>query len=368
MKKLIYPIVAILAFFSSFLMGKTAEACSDSVTISLGNTSNFKGLVAFEGVKYTYGSTSKTSTWFYRIVVDSGSKKDQSHLNIQLGTCMTSSMLESGGTWSGPISSPTLSPNSCWGIGKDGSDPAKMWGIKYDCGLSKGKNYQIYFILKSDYAVTSNTIKLKAGTSFDSMNICGPDLQCGPVEVDLIKFNGIKSGIDNILTWTTASEINNAGFEIQRTTDQKNWNKVGFVKTQAESGNSIVNLFYNFTDKNAPEGSFYRLKQIDNDGQYEYSWPISIKDNSWYSGQFKVEIYPNPATNNTVLRLNSPLLNVVTVNQFEVFSLDGKKVLFDNFKGTSIKLDLSEIPPGIYIVMVKSGNFINFKKLLVTSE
>ena len=98
-----------------------------------------------------------------------------------------------------------------------------------------------------------------------------------PLPIQLISFTGEKSGIDNELKWTTASELNNDLFTIERTYDGETFETVG---TQNGAGNSITSLDYFLTDYNVrPVVNYYRLKQTDFDGQSTVSEVISI-DNS----------------------------------------------------------------------------------------
>ena len=77
-----------------------------------------------------------------------------------------------------------------------------------------------------------------------------------------------------ILTWSTASELNNKGFYIERSADGRNWVEIGFVEG---SGTTTQLNHYSFSDKNvAGLKLFYRLKQIDYDGSYSYSNIVEI--------------------------------------------------------------------------------------------
>ncbi|MDP3582797.1 MAG: hypothetical protein Q8S39_12760, partial [Ignavibacteria bacterium] len=99
--------------------------------------------------------------------------------------------------------------------------------------------------------------------------------------VELTSFAGAYNGADVTLTWQTATEVNNYGFEIQRTvipSGVEGWQKIGFVQGH---GNSNSPKSYSFTDKNALSGKVqYRLKQIDFDGKYEYSSIVEVNVNA----------------------------------------------------------------------------------------
>ncbi len=107
--------------------------------------------------------------------------------------------------------------------------------------------------------------------------------------VRLVSFLARNQNGLNILTWQTSSETNNSGFDIEKSADAKTFEKIGFVDG---SGDSRENRIYHFTDLAPFTTTYYRLKQMDYDGKFEYSRIISVKND--YAG---ISIYPNPAGN-----------------------------------------------------------------------
>ena len=123
-----------------------------------------------------------------------------------------------------------------------------------------------------------------------------------PLPVELTSFSAITIGSSVKLSWNTATEINNYGFEVERNTHLNPlsrgetegrgvWEKIGFVNG---NGNSNSPKNYSYVDDNITTGSYlYRLKQIDNDGQFEYSKTIEVN----FGAPNKFELsqnYPNP--------------------------------------------------------------------------
>ena len=104
-----------------------------------------------------------------------------------------------------------------------------------------------------------------------SGNIFGEGTQCSnsPVPVELTLFTGIIKNGCVILSWKTETEVNNYGFEVERK-NKVSWENITFING---NGNSNSPKEYSYTDKSPLGGSKfqYRLKQIDNDGQFEYS-------------------------------------------------------------------------------------------------
>lgn len=123
------------------------------------------------------------------------------------------------------------------------------------------------------------------------------------------------------LNWQTASEINNDFFTIERSSNGNNWQEVNKIKGV---GNSSSRLSYSEIDYNPYNGlSFYRLKQTDFDGQFEYSKIISthIKNNE----KSHVKIYPNPSNNQIIIE-GSPS----ELEEVKIFNSLGQKYDFTN--------------------------------------
>lgn len=113
------------------------------------------------------------------------------------------------------------------------------------------------------------------------------DFAGNPLPIELLDFTSSATVNGIVISWSTASEINNSYFTVERSSDLNSWEVIG---TMNGAGNSNYILDYSFTDNNPLSGtSYYRLTQTDYDGQYETFRPISINFNA--SGVFKVKIY-----------------------------------------------------------------------------
>ena len=121
-----------------------------------------------------------------------------------------------------------------------------------------------------------------------------------PLPVELNSFNAKAKGGDVELVWQTKTEVNNYGFELERKSSAKSWEKVSFIKG---NGNSNSPKEYSFVDKNLTDGSLYtyRLKQLDNDGKFSYSDEVEVEVVP--SNYELFQNYPNPLTR--LLILNS---------------------------------------------------------------
>jgi hypothetical protein len=169
-------------------------------------------------------------------------------------------------------------------------------------------------------------------------------MSAAPLPVELISFTAsVLDHKDVRLQWQTASEVNNDYFIVERSADGKTWEEVTKVKGQ---GNSNVMSSYSATDKEAYAGiSYYRLKQTDFNGHYEYSAIRTVKVNS--SGN--VLIYPNPATDEIMLKANdAELQHLVIINQLGQ-EVTGRAHVKER-NATALLLDISELPSGLYLV------------------
>jgi hypothetical protein len=186
--------------------------------------------------------------------------------------------------------------------------------------------------------------------------------------VKWLHFSG--RNIDNKveLNWTTVQEINNKGFEIERSTNNETFSSIGFVKGRE---NSLVINKYNFVDELINLNNLelfsdklhYRLKQIDLNGNYNYSKTISVEAPKI----FGVTIYPNPFTENFTLTINSnsasQLVNVVLCDITGRIILDKSFITNDkqfNYEITDMKT--SNI--GVYIAKITIGNKTLHKKII----
>jgi hypothetical protein len=124
-----------------------------------------------------------------------------------------------------------------------------------------------------------------------------------PLPVELISFSAKYSDEYIEILWSTAAEINNYGFEIEKKL-KDNWEKIGFKEGH---GNSNSKKSYNFFDKNLSGGkNLYRLKQIDNDGTFEYSGIVEV-DVKLIPKDFNLsQNYPNPFNPSTKIKFSIP--------------------------------------------------------------
>lgn len=198
---------------------------------------------------------------------------------------------------------------------------------QYDVSALAG-NANVAFRLRfrSDGSVGS------AGVAVDDFEIISPNNN--PLPVELISFTGQEEKELNLLKWATASESLNRGFEVQRSLNGKNFEIIGFVKG---AGSTTTLSEYKFEDRKIEKSLYYyRLKQLDYNGDYEYSKLITIlrKNNS----EAIIElIYPNPFINNINIMVTKRFENPLLVSLFDI---KGKKVFEKNYVPSNYHMNI----------------------------
>jgi GEVED domain/Secretion system C-terminal sorting domain len=175
----------------------------------------------------------------------------------------------------------------------------------------------------------------------------------GVLPVALTSFVGKKEGNVNLLNWVTKNETNNKSFELQRSIDGKEFATLATIASKAAYGNSSATLQYQYTD-NKPllDNNYYRLKQIDFNGNFTYSSIVVVKGDKIAS--LKVtDCYPNPANRDVNLIVTSPIEDKITLVVTDVTG----KVLQRNQTGllagnNKVKLDVSTLNSGMYFIKI----------------
>lgn len=179
---------------------------------------------------------------------------------------------------------------------------------------------------------------------------------CATLPVELIDFKVVAIKNHIALSWETASEVNNAGFEIERSEDGKAFKTLGFVEGK---GNSLINEVYGFQDEKVQleQTYVYRLKQIDFDGNYQYSEMISAVLKG--VDQPKGEFVPNPVESGLVqLTYYTPEAGRLHLKVFDVTGKELWNKIQEVLSGTNnLSLDFATLAAGTYFIkMEQDGN------------
>ncbi|MFH1196273.1 MAG: T9SS type A sorting domain-containing protein [bacterium] len=242
-------------------------------------------------------------------------------------------------------------------------DGANAWE-SYSTGLPN------VVVTELEIYYASGTDKLRAGTY--GRGLWETDINA-PLPVELTSFSGSVKDNSVLLKWTTATEVANYGFEVERSeilNEVKNfngtsWEKIGFVNGNGTS-NSPKN--YSYEDRDVQSGDYlYRLKQIDINGQYEYSETIEVFAES-IPGRFALEQnYPNPFNPTTKIKYSIPEDGIVSIRVFDVLgreinTLVNQKQLKGDY---SVEFDASSLSSGMYIYQLRMNEFVQTKKMIL---
>jgi|GEM_PF-806460 len=194
-----------------------------------------------------------------------------------------------------------------------------------------------------------------------------------PLTAELSSFAANICGSHVILTWQTATEVNNYGFQVERQKEkgESEWEVVGFVEGH---GNSNSPKDYTFTDNllNLSLNLTYRLKQLDFDGNYEYSDVVEV-ELAEIVKEYKLEQnYPNPFNPSTTIKYSIPnnvksemsnvKLVVYDILGNEVATLVNERQKSGNYE---VKFNASNLASGIYLYKLQSGSFVQTRKLML---
>ena len=162
--------------------------------------------------------------------------------------------------------------------------------------------------------------------------------------VELLSFTGKLDGNTTILNWETASEFNNDRFEIERSKDVKEFEKIGNVRGY---GTSNIPVFYHHSDQLDSSGTYYyRLKQIDYDGTATYSNIIAVS----FQLEAKIMVYPNPAQDWIIVQTK----DANAAYRLQIFSTSGNLIIeqhLENRNGQH-EIDVRNLPKGVYFVSI----------------
>lgn len=185
-----------------------------------------------------------------------------------------------------------------------------------------------------------------------------------PLPVELTSFAASVHKSKVTLIWSTATEVNNYGFSIERRDKYDGYKEIGFVRG---SGNSNSPKNYTFSDQ--PLGGIdfkYRLKQIDFDGTYEYSNEIEVIFTEL--NQYTLEQnYPNPFNPTTTIRFSLPVESFVNLKIFNLLGERVVEVIAKNFNEGlhELKFDGSHLASGVYFYQFSAGKFNVTKKFII---
>ncbi len=187
----------------------------------------------------------------------------------------------------------------------------------------------------------------------------------GSIPVEFISFDARTEENIIVLIWSTATETNNFGFEVERKKqlEGSKWITIGFVKG---SGTTTKTNEYSFTDNELETGDYiYRLKQVDLDGSFNYSNEIviSVKNYTYLLTQN----FPNPFNPSTSLTYSISEFGKVTIKVFDVLGNEIETLVNEEKPAGNYELTwtATNLPSGVYFYRIQAGNFVQTMKMLL---
>jgi hypothetical protein len=222
----------------------------------------------------------------------------------------------------------------------------------------------------------TKTINMVGVGSYNSLTVLNVQLISSIIPVELTSFTFVVVENRITLNWSTATETNNFGFEIQRIKENVNhpkydWKKIGFVNG---NGTTTDSHNYTFNDENLMAGKYqYRLKQIDLDGSFKYS--NIVYGEVLNPLKFALEQnYPNPFNPTTKIKYTIP--NIISIEGgnsnvvLKVYDVLGKEIITlvnkeESAGSYEIEFDAKNISSGIYFYQLKVGSYLETKKMIL---
>ena len=213
--------------------------------------------------------------------------------------------------------------------------------------------------------VGANTMTWQGLTSFSIVTMGGTAVT---TPVELLYFSGKQENTNILLQWATAVEISNEGFEIEWATETGGFETIGFVEGNGDTEEIVE---YEFTDYEPVPGiNYYRLRQIDYDGMFEYS-PIIPVEFTAFERVFEVAVFPNPSTADNV-NVSIETGNLAQPIQMQLFDMLGRVVheeqveVIDTRSSHQLKLSPELVRRGTYILRVhQQGADLQTKRVLI---
>jgi photosystem II stability/assembly factor-like uncharacterized protein len=185
------------------------------------------------------------------------------------------------------------------------------------------------------------------------------------IPVELSSFLADINGNNVSLSWSTVSEKNNGGFDLERGDNLNNFRSIYSVKG---NGTSTEINKYSFIDKNLNPGTYYyRLKQLDLDGTYKYYYLGSELQIGTPDKYELSQNYPNPFNPSTLIKYSIPVDGMVSLKLYDISSKEVAVLVNENQKAGNYTFNFNarKFSSGVYFYTINSGNFTSTKKLLL---
>jgi len=186
-----------------------------------------------------------------------------------------------------------------------------------------------------------------------------------PLPVELVSFTATYQNQAVTLGWKTETEVNNYGFNLERRVSDGQWDSIVFIEGH---GNSNSPKEYSYSDKELFSGGSkfqYRLKQIDNDGTFEYSDVVEVEV---LPTQYELsQNYPNPFNPSTTIRFSLPQAAQLKINLYNMLGEQVATIAEGMYElgYHKVTFNASSLPSGTYIYRLESSDFVQVKKMIL---
>jgi len=186
-----------------------------------------------------------------------------------------------------------------------------------------------------------------------------------PLPVELTSFSAAYKNSTVMLSWKTETEVNNYGFNVERKVSEGDWDSIVFIEGH---GNSNSPKEYSYSDKDLFAGGSkfqYRLKQMDNDGTFEYSDVVEVEV---VPDQYELsQNYPNPFNPSTTIRFSLPKQAQLKINLYNMLGELVEAIAEGTYETGYYKVtfNASNLPSGTYIYRIESSDFVQVKKMVL---
>lgn len=278
-----------------------------------------------------------------------------------------------GGTFGG-TGNITFAYNNTFSSNSDKGVEMKI-PIAVFSGVTNTQTLRVFVLITSSTGFCSNECipgdpgASNLGNDPNFSSISGQDFFTGsnalPVELNTFSAKIVNNFI--LLNWQTVTEVNNYGFEIERSTDKAVWNKIGFVQG---AGNSNSPKNYSYTDNTAVSGKyFYRLKQLDTDGTFDYS-PVAEVDMGLLPGGYRLEQnYPNPFNPSTNIKFAFSKDTKAAIKVYNALGIEVREI----FNGVAeagrvydIQFNAAGLSSGVYYYKLITPEKTDVRKMMLT--
>ncbi len=181
-----------------------------------------------------------------------------------------------------------------------------------------------------------------------------------PLPVELLYFKAEVSKKENVeMNWATASETNNAYFVIERSEDGENYEEIGAA---AGAGNSSRTLYYKFTDDAPMDGlNFYRLVQVDHDGNSRVYDPVSVVLEGQVMDLSIVNVFPNPFKSDAMITLSAPQEETVQLSLMNSSGVMERTLITEKIKGSTTcnVSGFQDLESGVYYLQARQNGVLS---------